>query len=261
MCDDELSHSALTPSLTRPVHISIVFSFIADTRSAKKKDNNDEELDDIEYLPPKEEEKKKKKMSKEATTDNTKMSEEAAKAAAQAHLLFSSADADIDEDNWTAEDVFLSKAYEKKLDTGTSKYRWNAYMIVILTHCQSDSEKCGALPLTANREAAVHTVRVSKPRIPGILKDGKGTIVIQNLMNGNKKAADSFGESVCNDNGNENVLVDVHFPRPIRKIVTKVIIDKKLNFFAVAFEVEEVEVRQTAKKRAKQKSARCEVSE
>jgi hypothetical protein len=212
----------------------------------------------------------------------TNMSEGAAKAAAAAKpdLLYSEADADISHEDWKAEDVFLGAGYERKIDMGSHKIRWTCYSIVVLCHCEEDKDAVKAIPIVDPATNTITKVRIQKPRIPGILRNEKGEIVIQCLLGGNRKAAESFGEAVYSDDNNVWTIVDVHLPNPIKKIISP-INDVHLNIEgkgkvtckvcsvqevletvnAVAFEVEEVAVRQTAAKRTRKTKMRCEISE
>lgn len=220
-------------------------------------------------------------MDKPKESEST-MSAAAAQAVKDANLetLFSDADADISPEDWKAEDVFLGVGYEKKIDMGSHKVRWTAYNIVVLTHSEEDKDAVTAVPILDPKTNAITKVRIQKPRIPGILKNNKGEVVIHHLLGGNKKAATSFGEAVYNDENDLFTTVDVHFPNPIRKIISTVNdvhlnIESKDSFTcktcrtqqvletvnAVAFEVEEVAVRQTAGKKNKKTKTRCEISE
>ena len=241
-------------------------------------EENDKTIDGIEYLPPREKPKKMDKSQEKVAS----MSTGAAKVAENASMgnLFSEADADISPEDWKAEDVFLGSGFEKKVDMGSHKMRWTAYNIVVLTHCDEDKTAVTATPITDPKTGTIRTVRIQKPRIPGILQNEKGEVVISYLLGGNKRAAVSFGEAVYNDNGDLYTIVDVHFPNPIRKIISHVN-DVHLNIEgknkiqckfcgiqevletanAVAFEVEEVAVRQTAAKKTKKKNMKCEISE
>ena len=279
---------------------SIVYFCSTATRSAKKKESEegnetDKEFDGIDPTPPSEKKKpaeaKKKRTENMSSKDDPSnphynpapnMSAGAAKAAADATpaLLFSGSDADIDLDDWKAEDVYLGAPYEKKIDFGTHKVRWTAYPIIVLTHSEEDKEAVGAFAIT---EKGVCTkVRITKPRIPSIFRGGIGETVIGNLLAKNRRAAESFGENVYNDNNDPHTIVDVSFPKPVRKIVTPMNnlhlgiesghtslckcgicqfreIQETVN--AVAYEIEEVEVRQTAGKKSKKKRATCRIDE
>lgn len=273
-------------------HLTFALVCAATRSQAKKPDDSkqkpvdaeeaDKELDDIEYLPPKENKPKEKQTPSKDKPTVPNMSEGAAKAAenAKAENLFSDAATDIDKDDWTAEDVFLSKSYEKKIDMGSHKLRWDAFSIVVLVHCEEDKELVTAVPITDPVTQTIRSVRITKPKIPGILKNDKGEVVIHYLLGGNKKASASFGEAVYNDDNDVYKHIDVHFDKPIRRVISP-INDVHLQLQsknkiqcnycgvkevlecvnAIAFEVEEVAVRQTAAKKTRKTKVNCEISE
>ena len=113
---------------------------IPETRNQKNNKGKDKELDDIEYLPPAEMSAKKP-----PAIPNAAMSAGAVEAAKKALANLSEADADVGHEDtginrWTAEDVYLSHGYTKKMDMGNHKLKWTAYSIVVLFHCAEDKD-------------------------------------------------------------------------------------------------------------------------
>ena len=259
------------------------------TAKATDAEDTDKEFDGIELEPPvynKDKATKGKSVNMSTKPDpkeDPKMSASAANVAANTKRtdLISDADADINLKKWSAEDVYLSRAFEKKADMGNKKIRWNAYTIVVLLHCEADKDYVTAKPIVDKETGKIYTVRIEKPKIPGVFQYSMGSVIIQCLLGGNKKAAESFGESVCEDTDGNVIRVDVHFDDPIRKTVAPtndIHLDveaadpghckcgrevkrvlEKCN--AVAFEVEEVEVRETGRTKGKKQRKSVKISE
>ena len=256
----------------------------------EEKDN--EELQGIECGPPPTKtppRKSTKNMPNES--DEPSMSAGAAQAAANSDNLFSTADADIGLERWTAEDCCLSQACEKKADLGNVKMRWNACVLVVLTHSKADKDAVECVPVipqghdkTKSLEKPIASVRITKKRVASVLRNATGAVALAAVCGDNKKAAASMGESVCNDDNDPVCIVDAHFPNPIRRVVPK-IKDVHLELTAsgcqtckaclhnspckktceianaVAFEIEEVAVRQTHNTDAVKTASQVDISE
>lgn len=212
---------------------------------------------------------------KSAKKSSTKAIEEATAKLA----IDSGADADVDVETGSAEDIFLSRPFKREYNLNGELIERNSFIIVVLTHSTIDAKEVTATPMT-DAKGTTTTVRISKNKYPSYCFGNKLMAFTGQLFPGDGDAARGFSQSVYKYKGDNKVLVDVHFPNDVMPSVRK-ICDLHLEFTkagrmtcslchiakmaeisnVAAFEVQETNYAMSAQATAHQRTGTAELSE